>query len=90
VARELQEEVDRLPGSVEPLGGFYVAPGYTTEYIHLFICSQLTHSSLDGDEDEDIVIVPITVEEALAAIDSGEICDAKSVIGILRWVRLKG
>ena len=87
VARELQEEVGRFPGSVEPLGGFYVAPGYTTEYIHLFVCTRLAHSSLEGDEDEDIKVVPTSVEDALAAIDSGEICDAKSVIGILRWLR---
>jgi ADP-ribose pyrophosphatase len=39
VARELQEEVGQLPGKIESIGGFYVAPGYTTEYIHLFICS---------------------------------------------------
>jgi ADP-ribose pyrophosphatase len=87
VARELQEEVDMAPGRVEPLGGFYVAPGYTTEYIHLFLCTDLTPSSLDGDEDEDIEIERLTVAEALAAIDTGVICDAKSVIGILRWHR---
>lgn len=87
VARELQEEVDRLPGFIEPLGGFYVAPGYTTEYIHLFVCSKLTHSKMDGDEDEDIEVVPMTVEDALGAINAGEICDAKTVIGILRWLR---
>jgi ADP-ribose pyrophosphatase len=85
VDRELQEEVGMLPGKVEAMGGFYVAPGYTSEYIHLFVCSELRASSLDGDEDEDIDIHPTTVEEALAAIESGEICDAKSVIGILRW-----
>jgi ADP-ribose pyrophosphatase len=88
VARELQEEVGQHPGRIEPLGGFYVAPGYTTEYIHLFVCTELTESRLDGDEDEDIEIEVRTSAEALAAIEAGEICDAKSVIGILRWVRL--
>ncbi|MFN0145727.1 MAG: NUDIX hydrolase [Dehalococcoidia bacterium] len=87
VARELQEEVGMAPGRIDALGGFYVAPGYTSEYIHLFVCSSLRESSLDGDEDEDIDIHPVTVAEALAAIESGEICDAKSVIGILRWLR---
>ncbi len=88
VARELQEEVGMHPGKIEPLGGFYVAPGYTTEYIHLFLCTELTESRLDGDEDEDIEIEERTLAEALAAIESGEVCDAKSVIGILRWARL--
>lgn len=85
--RELQEEVGHHPGAVEPLGGFFVAPGYTTEYIHLFVCSDLEPSQLEGDEDEDIEVESLSAEEALAAIDSGVICDAKSVIGILRWQR---
>ena len=87
VARELQEEVGQFPEAIASLGGFYVAPGYTTEYIHLFVCSALRPSRLEGDEDEDIEVEVRTLAEALGAIDSGEICDAKSVIGILRWAR---
>lgn len=87
VSRELQEEVGMMPGRIEPLGGLYVAPGYTSEYIHLFACTELRPGRLDADEDEDIEVETRTVAQALAAIDSGEICDAKSVIGILRWLR---
>ena len=87
VGRELQEEVGQRPGRIEPMGGFFVAPGYTTEYIHLFVCSQREPSPLAGDEDEDIEVEERTPGEALAAIEAGEICDAKSVIGVLRWLR---
>jgi ADP-ribose pyrophosphatase len=90
VVRELQEEVGQFPKRVVPLGGFYVAPGYTTEYIHLFVCSELRASVLAGDEDEDIEIETLTAADALAAIESGRICDAKSVIGVLRWIRSGG
>jgi len=83
--RELQEEVSMHPGVVEPLGGFYVAPGYTSEYIHLFVCRDLREASLEADDDEDLEVHPTSLEEALAMIERGEICDAKSVIGILRW-----
>lgn len=86
VERELQEEVGHKPGRITPLGGFYVAPGYTSEYIHLFVCEDLTPSVLDGDEDEDIEVETLTAAEAMAAIESGRICDAKSVIGVLRWM----
>jgi ADP-ribose pyrophosphatase len=88
--RELQEEVGMYPESVEALGGLFVAPGYTTEYIHIFICTNLRPSSLDADEDEDLDVQLTTVAEALAAIDRGEICDAKSIVGILRWLRHAG
>jgi ADP-ribose pyrophosphatase len=88
--RELQEEVGFRPDEAEPIGGLFVAPGYTTEFIHLFVCTKLEESVLDGDEDEDIEVERLTLDEALAAIESGEICDAKSVIGVLRYARRLG
>ena len=84
VARELQEEVGMLPGKIDALGGFYVAPGYTSEYIHLFRCTQLTASKLTADDDEDIEVESLSPARAMAAVASGAICDAKSVVGILR------
>ena len=87
VVRELQEEVGMRPGKIEPLGGFFVAPGYTTEYIWLVVCTELEPSRLDGDDDEDIEVRVVSVDEALRSIDNGVICDAKSVVGILRWLR---
>jgi len=90
VVRELQEEIGMHPGRVDPLGGFYVAPGYTSEYIWLYVCRDLVPSNLDGDEDEDIAIHTLTLAEALAAIGDGRICDAKSVVGVLQWAREVG
>jgi ADP-ribose pyrophosphatase len=85
VSRELQEEIGFIPASIEPLGGIFVAPGYTSEYIHIFLCTGLTPSRLDADEDEDIEVEVRTLADALDAIESDEICDGKSVVGILRW-----
>lgn len=84
--RECQEEVGMRPRSVEPAGGFYVAPGYTTEYIHLFECRDLEQAPLDGDADEDIEVVSLQPQEALTAIEDGRIVDAKTIVGILRWL----
>ena len=89
-ARELREEVGMRAGRVEPLGGFWIAPSWATEYIHLFLCTDLTPDPLPGDEDEDIEVVRLTREEAVAAVDKGRIIDAKSIAGILRWDRLAG
>jgi len=86
--RELQEEVGMRPGRVESIGGFFVAPGYTTEYIHLFICDDLRVDPLDGDDDEDIEVHTLSLEEAIAGIEAGTIVDGKSVIGLLRYARL--
>lgn len=87
VSRELQEEVGYKPGHMESLGGFYVAPGYCDEYIHLFLCTDLEESVLAGDEDEDIEVETLDRAEALTAIADGRISDAKSIIGILKWAQ---
>jgi ADP-ribose pyrophosphatase len=84
--REIQEETGYKAGKVEKLGGFYSAPGFCTEFLHCFLCTELSDSRLQGDEDESMELVRLSAEEALAAIASGAICDAKSICGIMLWL----
>ncbi|HET6386824.1 MAG TPA: NUDIX hydrolase [Armatimonadota bacterium] len=83
-ARELCEEIGETPGSLRRVAGFFLAPGWATEYMHVFIASGLTPQTAQADDDEDIEKELLTPREALAAISSGEIADCKSValIGI--------
>lgn len=83
--RELQEETGYKPGKIESLGGFYVAPGYSTEYIHLFVASELFESRLPADVDEFIELDHVPLSDALAMIDRGEIQDAKTIIALLKY-----
>lgn len=89
-ARELQEETGYKPLKLEAMGGFFVAPGYTTEYIHLFFATQLRESRLESDTDEFIEADHVPLVEALAMIEQGEIIDGKSVTGLLRVARRLG
>ena len=84
--RELQEEVGYKAKTLKAVGGYYVAPGYTSEYLHLFLATGLTSSKLKGDEEEGISSKPVSVASALRMIKSGQIRDAKSVAGILKYV----
>ena len=88
--RELQEETGYRPGRLENIGGIYTAPGYTTEFIHLFQASDLIESRLDHDDDEFIEAERVPLAQALAMIESGEIADGKSVAGLLRVARRLG
>jgi ADP-ribose pyrophosphatase len=86
--RELREEIGYNAGKIEHMGGFYSAPGFCTEYLECYLLTDLTESRDDADDDEDIEVVNLSAEEALEAIRSGEICDAKSIAGILMWMSL--
>jgi ADP-ribose pyrophosphatase len=86
--REVREETGCEATHVSRLGGFYSAPGFCTEFLDCYLMTGLTEVEAGGDDDENIEVERLTAEEALAAIQSGEICDAKSICGILLWMRL--
>ncbi len=87
--RELREETGYQAGNFLRLGGFFVSPGYTTEFIHVFLARDLTEAALDSDPDEDIVVERMGLGEALSLIDSGRIQDAKSIAGLLLAARFR-
>lgn len=88
--REMREETGYRPLALEPMGGLYVAPGYTTEYIHLFHAIGLELAPLSQDADEFIEFVRIPLVETLAMIERAEIVEAKTVIALLRIARRLG
>ena len=88
VARELQEEIGYLPQKIEKLGGFYAAPGYSTEYLYLYMATQLEPSQLVAEDTENIEVVKVPLAKISDLIASGDICDAKSIAGLLRVIRL--
>jgi ADP-ribose pyrophosphatase len=88
--RELQEEAGYKPNRIEAMGGFFVAPGYTTEYIHLFLAQDLVESKLPEDDDESFEIIKLPLSQAVTDATDGRIIDAKTLIGILCVARLLG
>ena len=81
-AREVREEIGMAAGNLKRLGGFYMAPGYSTEYMHVFLAGDLTPAPLPQDEDEFIERVSIPVTEALAMAQRGEIEDGKTLVAL--------
>ncbi len=79
VNRELAEEAGLCARRVTSLGGFYLAPGWTNEYMHVYLAQDLYEASAEGDEDERIEVVLLPVAEWEARIRNGEILDCKSI-----------
>lgn len=86
VRRELQEETGYRAATVRPLLGFYTAPGFCTEYLEVYVAADLTPSRLTGDDDEDIALERVPLARVPELIRTGEICDAKSVAGLLAYL----
>jgi ADP-ribose pyrophosphatase len=80
--RELREEIGMACNSLNKVCGFYLAPGYSTEYMHLFKATGLYPSPLPGDADEFLSIEKIPLEKAYQMALKGEIQDAKSLAGL--------
>ena len=81
--RELEEEIGFAAATMKRIGGFHPCPGYSTEFIHLFLASDLRPSKRDGDEDESIDVEIFPFSRALDMVERGEIRDGKTIIGLL-------
>jgi ADP-ribose pyrophosphatase len=81
-ARECREEVGMAPRRLTRLGGFFPAPGYSTEYIHLYLAQDLVPAPLPPDADEDLQVVPLTLQAVDQAVADGTLEDAKSLAGL--------
>jgi len=88
--RELAEETGDLATHWQRLVGFYTMPGICDEYIHLFLATGLMPGQTNHEVDEFIEVVTLPLDEALAMVHSGEIRDAKTIIGLLMVSEIKG
>lgn len=77
--REVREETGMSASQVRKLGEFFLAPGYSTEYMHIYLLTGLKPEPLEGDEDEFISVEPLSIEQAFQLVRSGVIRDAKSI-----------
>ncbi|HYL41509.1 MAG TPA: NUDIX hydrolase [Candidatus Binatus sp.] len=90
--RELEEETGARAGDWRYLGGFYTAPGFTSELMHLYVATRLAAADgdrLGPDADERLELERVPLPDALARAERGEIRDAKSLVGLL-WVARLG
>lgn len=86
VRRELSEEIGYLPRRIESLGGFYSTPGYCTEYLYLYLATDLIPNQLYAEDTESISLVRAPIGRIPGLISSGDICDAKSIAGLFTFL----
>lgn len=92
--REAEEETGVAVGEVEHVFDVYMSPGSVTERLH-FYAAPYDASRREGDrggleaEGEEIELLDIGIDDALAMIRDGRIQDAKTIM-LLQWAVIDG
>ncbi|MBB6370269.1 GDP-mannose pyrophosphatase NudK [Chryseobacterium shigense] len=93
IKRETEEETGYKISKVEKVFEAYMSPGSVTEILHFFT-AEYSHEmkTADGggleEEGENIEVLELPFNDALAMIDNGEIMDAKTIM-LLQYLRIK-
>ena len=82
-ARELKEELGVVAARLEKLSEFFVSPGFCEEKMWVYLATELTEGEQALEDDEVLDIVRLPIADALEMITSGEIEDAKTIIGLI-------
>lgn len=86
--RELGEELGLTAESVVDMGCLIPTPAYDSERIYIYLARGLHPTERHLDDGEFVDIVTMSLEDALAAADRGEITDSKTQIALYRAERL--
>lgn len=84
--RELEEETGYRAEKLVRALEIYPTPGYTDEVIHIYFAKDVHFTAKNPDEDEFINCGFFYIDDVLKMIDSGEICDAKTVAAVYKYM----
>jgi 8-oxo-dGTP pyrophosphatase MutT (NUDIX family) len=82
-AREIREETGMAARNIQKLGEFFLAPGYSSENMHVYLMTDLYASPLEQDDDEFLQTEAIPVETVWEMIRSNRINDGKTLACLL-------
>lgn len=88
--RELEEEAGWIAGKLEKLTSMLTTPGFCDEVLHIFLATDLKPSPTGHRREEGeigMTIHSMSLEEALALVERGEINDAKTIAGLFLAAR---
>jgi ADP-ribose pyrophosphatase len=78
--RELEEECGLTGGAWTRIGGFWTTPGFSREYMDVFLAEGVEHGEASPDADEDIELLMRPLSEV------GEIEDAKTLAALYLYL----
>ncbi|MDP9104082.1 MAG: GDP-mannose pyrophosphatase, partial [Pseudomonadota bacterium] len=85
IRAEVEEEAGYRVGALEKVFEAFMSPGAVTERLHLYMARYSAADRISGggghpDEGEDIEVMEVDFDQAMAMVKSGAIRDAKTVM----------
>src|SRR5262249_22314322 len=87
--RELAEETGYQAARWRKLAAFFPSPGVLSEKTNLYIAEELSAGAMRPERDEDLEPFVVSWKEAVRWALDGTIRDAKTLVAILLWDRLR-
>lgn len=81
--RELKEETGYSADSLKLIHKYYTTPGFSNQLVFIYLAKNLIPGESHLEEDEFLEVYEIDREEAYNMVINNEICDSKTVIGLL-------
>ena len=88
--RELREEIGMRAQLMISIGGFFTAPGFCNEYIHLFVAKELAPDPLVAEDSDSIDKMSMPLEKILKMIETGDIVNGVTMSAIFRYKQWSG
>ena len=94
IRRETEEETGYRISDVRKVFEAYMSPGSVTEKLFFFVgtytaADKVSDGGGEAHEGEDILVLELTLDEAMAQVASGQICDGKTIM-LLQYAKLNG
>lgn len=80
--REIMEEVGYGAHRLTPLTTLTSAPGYSSQKTHIFLAEELYEQRLEGDEPEEIEVVPWKLSQLDELLQRDDCTEARSIVAL--------
>lgn len=81
--REIREEIGLAAEKLQKIGEFFLAPGYSSEHMHIFLATGLKPAPLEADADEFLEVETFLVQKAFELAENGAFEDSKTLSALL-------
>lgn len=83
--REIEEETSYKAGKMTFMFKMYSSIGFCNEILYIYLAEDLTKGNFNMDEDEFITVERYSLDESIKLIETGEICDSKTIAAVLAY-----